>query len=199
MKAMGDLVSYRSPRLRSETTAWIGMIVFLASWVLLFAALFFIYGMLRVRAAEWPPEGVERLPVGLPALNTALIVASSVALQLALWAARAGRQRFVGRLVLAAVILGDAFLAGQILLWFRALRDGLTPTAGGAYTSLFYGLTWFHGLHVAVGAIALSWIAFRGYRGGYTPARHLSLRLWTMYWHFVAIVWLVMFVLIFLV
>src|SRR5512134_4005129 len=114
MKVMGDIVAYRSPRKRAETTAWIGMVIFLASWVLLFASLFFAYGFLRARSGGWPPEGVEPLPIGLPGFNTALIVLSSVALELALWAARAGRTKLVGRLVLASVILGDAFMGGQI-------------------------------------------------------------------------------------
>jgi cytochrome c oxidase subunit III len=199
MTSMGDLIRYRSPRARQETTAWIGMVIFLASWVLLFGALFFAWGLLRFRAASWPPEGVEPLSVALPTLNTVLLVVSSIALQGGLWAARAGRPKLVGRLVLAAVLLADAFMAGQILVWVGTMREGFTPASAGAYSALFYGLSWFHGLHVAVGAIALSWLAYRGYQGGYTPARHLSLRLWTMYWHFVGIVWLIMFVLLFFI
>ena len=79
------------------------------------------------------------------------------------------------------------------------MQGGLSPSGGGAYSALTYGLTWFHAIHVAIGALALSWLAYKGYRGGYTPARHLSLRLWSMYWHFVGVVWLIMFTLLFVI
>jgi len=67
---MGDVVPLRSPRARRDTTAWLGMIIFLASWAMMFAALFFAYGIVRLRAQVWPPPELPALPLRLPLVNT---------------------------------------------------------------------------------------------------------------------------------
>src|SRR5438128_10237529 len=85
---MGDLLPYRAPDAHKDWTATLGMTLFLASWGILFAALFFAYGMVRLRAPLWPPPLTPELPVALPALNTAVLALSSAALQLGLVAAR---------------------------------------------------------------------------------------------------------------
>src|ERR1700687_1037837 len=98
---MGRVINYRSPRTRDETTAHIGMIIFLGSWAMMFAALFFIYAGLRVRSVGWPPPGVPVLPLALPALNTLTIGSSSVVLQLGLGAFRSGRPKVLRAAALA--------------------------------------------------------------------------------------------------
>src|SRR5688572_24518481 len=65
------------PRAREEFTASLGMVIFLASWAMMFAALFFAYAVVRSRALSWPPPGIPALPVALPALNTLVLLASS--------------------------------------------------------------------------------------------------------------------------
>jgi heme/copper-type cytochrome/quinol oxidase subunit 3 len=75
-------------------------------------------------------------------------------------------------------------------------RAGLLPSAG-AYPSVFWGLTCFHALHVLVGLVALGVLGWRVGQGYYNPARHLPVRLWTMYWHFVGAVWLLIFASVF--
>jgi cytochrome c oxidase subunit 3 len=73
----------------------------------------------------------------------------------------------------------------------------LTPQTG-AYASVFYAMTCLHGVHVLVGLPALGFVAYAFARGRYNAARHLPARLWTMYWHFVGVVWLVMFLVLYL-
>jgi cytochrome c oxidase subunit 3 len=170
------------------------MVLFLGSWAMLFAALFFAYGVLRVRATSWPPADAQRLPLLLPGLNTLLIAASSLLLQGALLAAREGRGAALRRGLAAALALGTAFLALQGLLWWRLWAAGLRP-GGGPYPSVFYTLTVFHALHVAVGLLGLTWAAMRA--GAFGPARHLGLRLWTAYWHFVGAVWVLLYLAVF--
>jgi cytochrome c oxidase subunit 3 len=194
----GNIVPLKTRRSRSDTTAWIGMIIFLASWIMLFAGLFFTYGMLRARAAEWPPGDLPRLPIDLPGLNTAVLVASSVLLHVGLWGARRRRMALIGPSIGMASLLGALFLALQVVVYMNVFAAGLKPTHG-AYASVFFGLTLAHAVHVAVGIIPLAVLSVRGFRGAYTPARHLSLRLWTMYWHFVGIVWVLMYVLIYVI
>ncbi len=191
-----EVIALRSPRARTETTAWLGMIIFLGSWAMLFAALFFAYGVLRFGAMQWPPAGTPVLPVLLPAGNTLVILASSVALQLGLGAARRGRASLVAPAVGASLLLGLGFLALQTLLWMRLIGSGLRPQ-NGPYASVFYAFTAFHAVHVAGGIVALAWLLIRALQGAFTPARHLHLRLWTLYWHFVGAVWLLLFVTLF--
>src|SRR5690349_4766690 len=88
---MGDLINLPPPRAREEGTGLVGMVIFLASWAMMFAALFFAYGVVRMRAVAWPPLDQPGLPVGLGGLNTAVLLLSSVALQWGLTGLRRGR------------------------------------------------------------------------------------------------------------
>lgn len=195
---MGEIVTYRPPRAREESTAFVGMVVFLASWAMLFASLFFAYGVVRARAVAWPPPGVPVLPVKVPALNTVLLGLSSAALQYALASVRRGRTAILGRVLLTSCLLGIAFLVLQFQVWIAVHAEGLTADRG-TYPSVFYALTGIHAAHVGIGLGALGWMAIRAAGGAYTAARHLTIRLWTLYWHFVGVVWLLMFAFVYLV
>jgi cytochrome c oxidase subunit 3 len=159
-----------------ERTALMGMAIFVAAWAMLFAALFFAYGLSRLHAIAWPPADLPRLPLALPGLATLALAMSSGALQ----------QR---RVVLAAA-LGAGFLALQVVVWRQMWLAGVRPQAG-AYASYFFALTVFHALHVLVGLAALGWLA--------VSPRALPLRLWTVYWHMVGVVWTLMFLLVYVV
>src|SRR6516162_7495064 len=97
MGAMGEVLPYRPPRAREETTAYLGMIVFLGSWAMMFAALFFAYGFVRTRSTAWPPPDLPELPWGLPSINTLLLGASSVAIQYGLRSIRSGSSSKLSR------------------------------------------------------------------------------------------------------
>ncbi len=199
MVAMGEVLPYRPPRAREETTAYLGMIIFLASWAMMFAAMFFAYGFVRARSIAWPPPDVPELPIALPALNTLVLCASSASMQYGLAAIRRGASRTLGWALLSTVGLGALFLGLQVSLWLRLYGKGLRPETGGPYGSVFYGLTWFHALHVIVGLVALAVLCGKAFAGTFSAARYLPLRLWTLYWHFVGVVWTLMFVSIFLI
>jgi heme/copper-type cytochrome/quinol oxidase subunit 3 len=170
----------------AERTAVLGMAVFIASWAMLFSGLFFAYLALRVRAPAWPPPDLPRLPLALPALATLLLGLSSASLQRAVGAIRLGER---GRAAIAlAALLGAGFLALQTVVWRQMLLGGLRPSSG-TYASVFFGLTVFHALHVLVGLIALAWLAAR--------PRLTPVRIWTIYWHMVGVIWGVMFALVY--
>ncbi len=185
----------RGSSLRDENTAKLGMWIFLGSWAMLFAGLFFTYGAIREATARWPPAGLPRLPLGLPALNTLALLASSALLQLGLSRTRRGERAALA--VFGAFSLGLIFLSLQLVVWTQVWKSGMTVT-GGPYPSVFYGLTAFHALHVLVGLAALFvlWIGCASGRIG--AARHLALSLWTLYWHFVGAVWLIIFASVYL-
>jgi cytochrome c oxidase subunit 3 len=157
-----------------ERTALMGMAIFVASWAMLFSALFFALGLSRLRAVVWPPADLPRLPLLLPGVATLALAGSSAVLH-------------VRRVALAAA-LGAGFLVVQAIVWRQMLLAGLRPQAG-AYASYFFALTIFHALHVLVGLVALGWLVLR--------PRALPLRLWTVYWHMVGVIWTVMFLLVY--
>jgi len=195
--ALGEVITYRPLRVRTEATAWLGMVIFLGSWAMMFAGLFFAYGMLRMRALHWPPEGTPTLPVVLPAINTLVIAASSVCLQRALETVRVGRLARVTLLIGAALLLGLTFVLLQLTLWMGLWKAGFVLSTGGTYGSVFYALTFFHAAHVGIGVLALAYLLVRAAQGALNPGRHLVLRLWTAYWHFVGGVWLILFTTLF--
>jgi cytochrome c oxidase subunit 3 len=184
---LAEIIPY--PGRRNAFTAYLGMVIFLASWAMMFASLFFSYGLVRSRAPVWPPLDQPRLPLALPGLNVAVAAASSAILVGALGAFRARRPKRAARLITAATGLGALFLVLQLVVWVSLWRAGLQPD-GGPYASVFYALTAFHALHVAVGLVALVVLAGRTRLGRYGPAHHLPVRLWSLYWHFVGVVWL---------
>lgn len=192
--AAAKVLHYRTPRGRNDATAYLGLVLFLGSWAMMFAALFFAYAAVRIHAGEWPPVDAPRLPLLLPGINTLVIGAGSVALQKALAAARTGRTERIRPAVGAALLLGVAFLSLQGALWLGVWRAGLRID-DGPYPSVFWALTVFHALHVLVGLGGLSWVCVKARAFG--PARHVGLRLWTAYWHFVGAVWLVMYLTVF--
>lgn len=172
------------------------MVIFIGAWAMMFACLFFAYGALRLGASEWPPLGQSRLSIALPGLNTAFIALSSGALELGLWETRRARVRRLAPMLLLTAMLGAVFVIVQCLIGSAMYDSGLTPQVG-PYASVLYGLAGIHGVHAAVGVIALSWLAVRAFQGTYNTPLHLPVRLWSMYWHFVGIVWVLMFVFVF--
>jgi heme/copper-type cytochrome/quinol oxidase subunit 3 len=162
-----------------ERTSLLGMVMFMAAWAMLFAGLFFAYGVLRVRSTAWPPADLPALPVGLPAAATALLALSSLTLERA--------RRRGGSPAAVVVALAAGFLILQAVVWRSLILAGLHPPLG-PYASVFFGLTAFHALHVVVGLGAFGWMALRRTAGA------LPLRLWALYWHMVGAIWAVMFV-----
>jgi cytochrome c oxidase subunit 3 len=190
-----ELDSYRLRRTDDEVTSYVGMVVFLGSWAMMFAALFFAYAMVRSRAPVWPPADQPPLPLLLPGVNTAVVAASSLVVGLAVRAHSRGRQRRAARALAAAAALGGVFLVLQAVVWVDLWQGGVLPS-GGPYASVFYALTTFHALHVVVGLAGLAALAVRA-RGGRSPSRS-AVRLWGMFWHFVGALWGALYVAVYL-
>lgn len=179
-----------------ENTARLGMALFLGSWAMLFASLFFAYGVLRVRQPTWPPPGTAALPRLLPLLNTAVLAWNAVALQRALGALqRRSAAQTVGRLKEALWAAG-AFLLLQLLLWTSLARAGLA-LSDGSLAAVVYGLTGVHAVHVVLGLVGLAGLLVTSRTGQWKGRPALRLRLWARYWHFVFAAWLVMYLLLF--
>ena len=174
-----------------------GLVVFLGSLGMLFLSLLFAYAVMRARVQVWPPAGEEPLPIGLPLMSTIAILSSSIAL---LAATRAADPRKRVHALIAALALGGLFLVGQTVLWWVVWSGGWLPSTGG-YHSIFYGLTAVHAAHVIPGVALLLVGLLRAVRLSTqrAAASSPSLGLVSLYWHFLAGVWVVMFVAVFLV
>ncbi len=175
-----------------RSLGYVGMVIFLGSWAMMFGSLFFSYAVLRLRAPVWPPLGVTHLPLALPGLNTLILLASSATMQLALVGLRRGRlDQFRGGL-LATLLLGIVFVVLQCVVWADLWSVGLRLDSG-TYGGLFYLLTVFHILHVLVGLGLVAWLLAPALRRDAIAPRRVPVTLTSMFWHFVDAVWLVMF------
>ncbi len=174
-----------------------GMTIFLASEAMLFAGLIAGYVVLRLSSPAWPPSAdLPALPVVLTGINTVFLITSSFTYHAAEVAVKKGRK---GTLWLAAtVFLGSLFLGIQAYEWYHMYSEGLWFNTGGAYGATFFVLTGFHGLHVLIGVLMIAWALIRQLGGAYTAKNHTYLVLTGMYWHFVDVVWLLLFTVVYL-
>jgi cytochrome c oxidase subunit III len=194
---MSASVAHLRPRAKEEFTSALGMIIFLGSWAMMFSALFFAYAFVRARSVTWPPPGVPLLPLAVPAVNTLVLLASSFTFARGLAELRRGRRKGLTPWVIATLALGAVFLVLQVVVWRGVSASGL-HVSSGIYGSVFYALTTFHWLHVVVGLFVLLFVIVQSLRGKYTEHNYVNVRLCGMFWHFVDVVWLLMFVSIYL-
>lgn len=134
---------------------------------------------------------------GLPAFNTMILLTSGVTVTLAHWALLEGRRQALARWLLATVLLGSCFLALQMWEYRHAMHELGLSLSSGAYGMTFYMLTGFHGLHVLLGTIILAVVWLRVRRGHFNGYQHFAFEAAAWYWHFVDVVWLLLFVFVY--
>ena len=173
------------------------MALLLASLSMLFVASLLGYVVTRARAEAWPPEGTSPLPMGLW-VSTGVILAASFFVHIALRAARQEEHRTLIRAMIVTTVLAILFLVIQILNWMWLFDHNLTPRSG-LYGFLFYLLTALHAAHVVGGLIPLVLVTVRASAGRYTAREHGGVRYCAVYQHFLTIVWMVVFVVMFLI
>ena len=175
----------------------IGTIVWLASELMFFAALFAMYFTLRaVNLAEWS-EYTEKLNVPFAAINTTILVLSSVTCQLGVFAAERGDVKGLRRWFVITFIMGSIFIAGQVTEYATLVHEGLTLSSN-AYGSAFYLTTGFHGLHVTGGLIAFLFVLATTFvTKRFTHDQATRAIVTSYYWHFVDVVWIALFFMIY--
>ena len=136
-------------------------------------------------------------PWPLPTVNTALLLTSGVTLTIAHHALIAGKRAKTILWMWITVILGATFLGVQAYEYMHAYRDLNLKLSSGIYGSTFFMLTGFHGFHVCVGALMLLFITLRLHRGHFTPDRHFGFEGAAWYWHFVDVVWLGLYIVVY--
>lgn len=183
-----------------------GMWVFLLSEVMFFTGLIGSYIILRFANPEHFAEPGVVLNVPLTGLNTFILICSSVTMVKAFAAIQHGDQSGLKKWLLATILLGSIFLGIQAYEYFELGSHGFLPAAaaygaegGPLYGMTFYTMTGFHGAHVTIGVLCLIFTAVQAFRGKYTAASYGGVEIMGLYWHFVDLVWIILFTIVYLI
>lgn len=172
----------------TKSSGWWGVCMLIVTEASLFGYLLMSYYYLWSQTLQkWPPEGLPDLK--LPGLNTAILLSSSVFVWLAEHFIKKSAKNKSALGLCGAIILGAIFIAIQCKEWMD--KDYGLQTH--IYGSLYFTITGFHMLHVAVGLIMLGILAFWTFRGFYDARRYEAIRIGGLYWHFVDAVWILIF------
>jgi len=167
----------------------LGMLLFIISEVMVFGAFFTAYFFIRVAAGDpWPAPGME-LPVAVAGVNTAILWSSSFTMHWAQESIKKGNRFGLKAGILTTFLLGSTFLFIQINEYANI---GFAPQ-DGAQQTIFYSLTGLHGAHVLIGLLLLLFVTIRSFRGHYTPEEHRGVEVPGIYWHFVDVMWLIVY------
>lgn len=184
--------------------------VFLASEVIFFSGLIGTGILLRVLspAAEWAEPG-EVLNVPLTSLNTFILIVSSVTVVKGLEALQENKHHLFRYFMLATAVLGITFLGIQVYEYIELYGHGLTftqyvsehshETVISPYGTAFYIQTGFHGAHVFGGVLWLLYIVIKAFGGGYSAEDYMGVEIFGLYWHFVDLVWILLFTIVYLI
>ena len=184
-------IANRSSRIDAQL---LGILLFIISEAMLFGSFFTAYFFIRVvQNAPWPPEPFE-FPKTVALMNTFILVSSSFTMHYALHSIKRGNRVGLQVGLLVTLLMGATFLGTQVNEYFKtgfAIHDG-------AFASVFYGLTGLHGAHVFVGLTLLSISNMRTLRGHFTPQAHMGVEATGIYWHFVDIMWIIVFMTVYI-
>ena len=167
----------------------LGMLLFIISEIMVFGAFFTAYFFIRVAQGNpWPASGTK-LPVEVAGVNTLILVSSSFTLHWAQVSIRKGNRFGLKAGMVATFLLGCTFLFIQINEYANI---GFAPQ-DAAQQSIFYALTGLHGAHVFIGLLLLLFVTIRSFRGHFTPEHHQGLEVPGVYWHFVDVMWIIVY------
>ena len=188
----GPPPAHHSSRVPAPT---LGMLLFIISEVMIFGAFFTAYFFIRVVTHDpWPAHGTK-LPEAVAGVNTAILLSSSLTIHWALHSIRTGNRFGLKAGMVATFLLGLSFLTIQINEY---IHIGFSPQ-DSAQGTIFYSLTGLHGAHVFIGLCALAFVTIRSFRGHYSPEHHTGLNVPGIYWHFVDIMWIVVFTTVYVI
>ena len=172
----------------------LGILLFIGSEIMLFGSFFAAYFFVRVvNGYPWPPPE-DHLPVYVAGVNTVILVTSSFTMHWALQSIKSGNRAGLKAGLVLTLFMGTTFLLTQIAEYARV---GFAP-GDNAFATIFYCLTGLHGAHVFVGLTLLLFTAIRAFRGHYSPEHHHGVELAGIYWHFVDVMWIVVYTAVYL-
>ncbi len=198
---------------QQKAASTLGMWTFLVTEIMFFGGLFLVYTVYRVLYSRAFVEASRELDIGLGFVNTLVLIASSLTTALAVHAAAVGRRRATVGWLLATVMLGSVFLGVKVVEYEHKFDHHLVPgpdfapdripaeSRRGAeiYFSLYFGMTGLHAFHMVVGIPILLIMAFLAHRGSFSRQYYTPVEMTGLYWHFVDIVWIFLFPLLYLI
>ena len=194
---------------QQRESASLGMWLFLITEVMFFGGMFLVYLVYRTKYPVAFAEGSNHLDVTLGAINTAVLIGSSLTVALAVRAAQLGARKKLVAFLLLTLLLGGAFLGIKAIEYGHKFEDNLFPNSSFQFegtqpeqTRLFYAIyfcmTGFHALHMLIGAGIILWLLPHAWRGRFNADNHNYVEGFGLYWHFVDIVWIFLFPLLYL-
>ena len=180
--------------------AVLGIFLFIGSEIMLFGSFFTVYFFDRVvnAADQWPPLGPDGNPFERPwfvaLVNTCILVTSSFTVHWATVSVKRGHRAGLQAGMVLTILLGATFLLTQVVEYHRLGFN----TGDHAFAGTFFGLTGLHGCHVLIGLIILSVMAVRAFRGHFSPEHHHGIEVGGIYWHFVDVMWIVVYITVYL-
>ncbi|MCB9060289.1 MAG: cytochrome c oxidase subunit 3 [Halobacteriovoraceae bacterium] len=168
----------------------IGMAVLLISFSMLFLTLFMGYAVYRLTANVWPPLGMDQLPSFQAHISTSIILISSISFYLF-------QEKKILPYLYTALLMGLLFVFSQFQLWSTLKVNGIYA-GSGIFASIIYGYTWTHAAHILLGLIGLLSLVFRVNKVNFLQQEGLVINI-GKFWHFLAVVWLIIYALIFVI
>jgi heme/copper-type cytochrome/quinol oxidase subunit 3 len=193
--------TYETP-LTPESWSKLAMWVFLAGDAMSFGGLLAVYGALRFGSPNWPvPQDV--LGIMSTAVMTLLLICSSVTMVKGLAAIQDGNPKRMCMFLSFTILGGIIFLVMQYFEWTHLIHEGMgltqNPWGASQFGTTFFLITGFHGCHVFAGVCYLSAVLIKGLRGGYSRTNYSGVETAGLYWHFVDLVWILVFTFIYLI
>ncbi len=188
----------------------LGMWLFLATEILFFGGLFTAYLVMRYKLPEAFAVANGNMNVPLGAVNTGVLLTSSLTMALGVRATQLGNRKGAFWLVIATIVFGIVFLGIKGIEYAEKFREGLFPGAGftfegplsrqvESFFSLYFMMTGLHALHMLVGVGIMSVVAGMIWRGRFSPEYYAPVEIGGLYWHFVDIIWIFLFPLLYLI
>ncbi len=224
MHRTGELYGHFQTLEQQKESATLGMWIFLVTEVLFFGGMFLASTINRSAFSTAFGIGSNTLDITLGAGNTVVLIMSSLTMAMAVWSAQVGKKKLVSIFLIATLALGTVFLGVKGIEYKQKFDHHLVPGRGfdmkyhpthpmagddlhdpdinfhgQLYFSLYFGMTGLHALHMIVGAGLLLWLIKGSFAGRFTPQYNTPVEIVGLYWHFVDIVWIFLFPLLYLI
>jgi cytochrome c oxidase subunit 3 len=210
----GELYGQFQTMEQQRESASLGMWVFLVTEVLFFGGMFMTYTLNRSTYPDVFGEASRSIDLTLGAINTVVLIGSSLTMAMSVWASQVGKKQLVTIFLIATLVLGSVFLGIKGVEYHQKFVEHHVPGLGFSFEpgasiatnahaqlffSLYFAMTGLHALHMIIGAGLLLWLIKQSMGGRFTPQYNTPVELVGLYWHFVDIVWIFLFPLLYLI
>jgi cytochrome c oxidase subunit 3 len=194
---MENVLSLQDNKIEQDRfTSNLATTVALISWAMLFTTLFMGYAIYRFQAEVWPPLGVEKLSLATSIPSTIIVFLSSITFIMAQRAYQRKKLRSFKYFLGVTLMLGVLFLAAQFNLWKQLKLSGLYVSSG-IFASIIHGFTWIHAGHMVLGLAFLLYLSPLAFKSACFERFDHRINNIGKFWHFLGIIWLLMFLLLF--